>query len=284
MYLIYAYVKKDINKVVYVGQTKDLKNRRYKHEHREPIYQNGKEYNYPLSRGFRKYGVNAYDLIILEDNLTREEIDEREIYWINYYNTYKDPAGYNQTPGGKRGKEYFKFNEETISLAKKLLKEQKPFKEISEITGISIVMLSEINSGTRHRDENEQYPLNYYTHGRKLSLETVDKIINLLLEGELTQQQIAIQLNVKENQVGRINQGTAYKRDNLKYPLRTKVVSGKRKVLNNKELQQLIQDIMNTDISFEKLGIKYGISISTVYSINKGKSRKQENLEYPLRK
>lgn len=38
MPLIYAYIKKTENKVVYVGQTINLKNRRYDHEIVDPTH------------------------------------------------------------------------------------------------------------------------------------------------------------------------------------------------------------------------------------------------------
>lgn len=70
--IIYAYKKIDENKIVYVGQTINLSFRHKQHIQYDPYNENNKEYNYPLSRGIRKYGSKAYELIILEDNLTQE--------------------------------------------------------------------------------------------------------------------------------------------------------------------------------------------------------------------
>ena len=99
MNVIYAYKKNSENKIVYVGQTKNLEQRHKTHIQYDPFNINNPEYNYPLSRGIRKYGEEAYSLIILEDNVPDEQLDEREIYWIKYYNTYFN--GYNQSTGGK---------------------------------------------------------------------------------------------------------------------------------------------------------------------------------------
>lgn len=38
----------------------------------DPYNKKAKEYNYPLSRGVRKYGAEEYELIILEDNVSLE--------------------------------------------------------------------------------------------------------------------------------------------------------------------------------------------------------------------
>ena len=70
--VIYAYKKIDENKIVYIGQTVNLEYRHKQHIKYDPWNPNNKEYNYPLSRGIRKYGSNAYELIILEDNLLKD--------------------------------------------------------------------------------------------------------------------------------------------------------------------------------------------------------------------
>lgn len=284
MPLIYAYIKKTENKVVYVGQTINLKNRRYNHEIVDPTHKNLREYNYPLSRGIRKYGLEEYECIILEDNIPEEKIDEREIFWIDYYDTYKNPEGYNLTPGGKSGPRYTKFNEDTILLAKKLIKDQIPFSEISERTGISIVHLSQINTGKRHYDEKEKYPLSNMTRGRKISEEEVNLIISLLKEQKLTIQEISNITNISENIITSINIGKSHKKEKEVYPLRNRVVSGKRKTPTEEELQLLINDLINSSISFPILAKKYGVGTTTIYNINKGKTRKNEELNYPLRK
>ena len=96
--VIYAYKKKQTNKIVYVGQTVDLVSRHKQHFEYDPFNIHNKEYDYPLSRGIRKYGEDAYDLIVLEDNIPNELLNDREKYWIKYYDTYWN--GYNQTIGG----------------------------------------------------------------------------------------------------------------------------------------------------------------------------------------
>ena len=284
MPLIYAYKKKTEQKIVYFGQTSNLKRRRYQHEITDPYHEKVKEYNFPLSRGIRKYGIEEYECLVLEDNIPESEIDDREKYWINYYDTYEDPLGYNLTPGGKSGSRYYKFEKSIINLAKSLIKEGRPFSEIKEIAGISIEHLSEINTGKRHFDENENYPLNIMTRGRKTTEEEVNNIYSLLKEGQLTIREISKKINVSESVVSSINTGQCFKRENEIYPLRQKVHSKTRHVLKENELMKLINDLMNTIIPFSELSKKYNIGITTVHNINKGKTRKKDNFSYPLRK
>lgn len=95
-----AYIYKITNKInnkIYIGKTERSIEERWK-EHCSHI----KVYpNIPLYRAISKYGKDNFSIEIIEecDNIS---IDEREIYWINYYNTYLG-EGYNCTGGGEGG-------------------------------------------------------------------------------------------------------------------------------------------------------------------------------------
>lgn len=82
----------------YIGQSKNIYNRY--HNHHKYDYENPKnsQYDTKLYKAIRKYGIHNFLITVIE--LCEEaDLDNREIYWINYYNTYKD--GYNSTPGGQ---------------------------------------------------------------------------------------------------------------------------------------------------------------------------------------
>jgi len=87
----------------YIGQTKYTEEERWKDHCQEAFQSNRKTYNTILSHAIRKYGADNFKVIILEDNLSNEDLNEREIYWIDYYKTYyKDnDYGYNMTRGGQ---------------------------------------------------------------------------------------------------------------------------------------------------------------------------------------
>ena len=76
--IIYGYKKISTNEIVYVGQTTDLTTRRYRHETHDPYNPNIKEYNYPLSKGIRKYGIENYECVILEEVEKEQDLNERE--------------------------------------------------------------------------------------------------------------------------------------------------------------------------------------------------------------
>lgn len=99
---IYLIINK-INNHKYIGKAKDIKNRWYHHLY-EARKKGNKAYNYPLSKAIRKYGIENFDLIILE-NINQIEYDnissEKERYWIAKYNTFNNRKDYNQTQGGE---------------------------------------------------------------------------------------------------------------------------------------------------------------------------------------
>ena len=90
-------IQNKINGHSYIGMSKDIP-LRWKHHINESQNPNSKEYEKTLYRAFRKYGINNFSFGILE-YCKEEELREKEIYWINYYNSYKN--GYNETSGGK---------------------------------------------------------------------------------------------------------------------------------------------------------------------------------------
>lgn len=283
-YVIYKYIKTDENEVVYVGRTNNLERRRREHEIYEPTEINRPHYNYPLSRGIRKYGAEAYRCEIIEEVSTYEESLKQEKYWIKYYDTFNDPGKYNYTPGGELNFTTAKFADEIIEEVKELLEQQIDYETIRDRTGVSISHISEINTGKRRKDKNRTYPINEMTRGRKISSKELQEIIELLKTTQITCAEIGKKYNVSGSAIQRINNGSAQRQNDIDYPIRKRVTPHKKHTLTTVELSELYNDIINTNISFNQLAVKYNISVTTVYNINKGTSRKNNNYSYPLRK
>ena len=51
-----------------------------------------------IHKALLKHGLINFNLYILESDLTRDCLNDREIYWIEYFDSYR--KGYNQTKGG----------------------------------------------------------------------------------------------------------------------------------------------------------------------------------------
>lgn len=98
MYIIYKHTN-SITKKAYIGLTKHSITHRF-NQHKVDAFRHRKG-ELPTSafyRAMRKYGTECWESEILEENLSYEEANTREQYFISYFNTYS--KGYNSTIGG----------------------------------------------------------------------------------------------------------------------------------------------------------------------------------------
>lgn len=85
-------ITNQLNGKSYIGASIDIQ-RRWK-EHKRMLYKAD------IYDAFIKYGINNFSFEAIE--LCKEnKLNEREKYWISYYDTYKN--GYNMTTGGEGG-------------------------------------------------------------------------------------------------------------------------------------------------------------------------------------
>lgn len=118
-----------INHKCYIGQSIDL-NKRLAH-HLSNI--KNKRCDNPLYRAINKYGLDNFDVTIVEvleasDDL-KSKLDEREKYYICKYNSYGS-SGYNQTLGGDSGVLGYKFTEEQKNhVSRNSLKQAEEYKK-----------------------------------------------------------------------------------------------------------------------------------------------------------
>lgn len=88
------------NGKVYIGQTNDFTARRNQH-----LSDAKMNVDYKIYRAMRKYNTTKDDFEIIESNIDSQDLaNEREIYWIAFYDSYHN--GYNSTPGGQTGSYY----------------------------------------------------------------------------------------------------------------------------------------------------------------------------------
>ncbi len=92
-----------INQKSYIGLTTKTPEIRYKEHIRAAFNSNDKSYNELLKKAIRKYGIENFIVEEIDKADNEKELKEKEIYWIQYYNTYylnKNSNGYNMTLGG----------------------------------------------------------------------------------------------------------------------------------------------------------------------------------------
>lgn len=100
-----AYIYKitnTLNGKMYIGKTEQTIEKRFQ-QHCNDSQREGME-NRPLYKAMRKYGVEFFSIEEIEQT---DQPEEREIYWIEFYGTFKN--GYNATLGGD-GKKYIDYD------------------------------------------------------------------------------------------------------------------------------------------------------------------------------
>lgn len=183
----YGIIYKAINLVnskVYIGQTiNTLEYRKLKH-------MNKSKHNCDtiFCRAIRKYGELNFDWSIIDSAESQDELNEKEIYWIDFYKSHifrDDSNGYNMTLGGE-GISGFNHSNET---KRKMSKDRKGKnvgtynhrygKTLSEEAKIKI---SNVHKGKtiseKHRKilSESHKGENHHNYGKHLSEETKRKI------------------------------------------------------------------------------------------------------------
>lgn len=149
---IYCFENK-INNKKYIGQSVKIKTR-IKQRIDCSKNKNYIGYGTKFYKALRKYGVDNFNVTILEE-CEESQLDEREIYWITFYDTYKN--GYNSNRGGvnvtERNEEHPMAkltNNEVLKIKDILLNNtRKSFRKIGEEFGVSQSEISGINNGSK---------------------------------------------------------------------------------------------------------------------------------------
>ena len=149
-----AYIYKitnDINGKIYIGKTEfSIIKRLDEHIHDAFRERNEKR---PLYAAMRKYGAEHFHIELIEET---DNPNEREIYWIEQYGSFK--KGYNATRGGD-GKKYLDYD-----LIERVYNETKSVKETGTILNIdkghvSDILKSRGYNPTKIRAELKQKPV-----------------------------------------------------------------------------------------------------------------------------
>ena len=90
-----------VNGKVYVGQTVNTLKYRKEQHWREAICPSRK--NVHFHNALLKYGIDNFEFEIIDRARDVDELNKKESYWIDYYNSTDSRYGYNKDSGGKSG-------------------------------------------------------------------------------------------------------------------------------------------------------------------------------------
>lgn len=198
-----------INGKLYIGQSVQIEKRFEQHK-KVAFSRKDPNYNNLIYKAIRKYGLDNFKFEIIEEVSEDQDLDEREIYWISHYNSYKE--GYNMTPGGStlRGEDSptAKVARDVVVQIRTLygarIRKKDVYEQVKDKVTQSqfdhiwrfetwLDVLSEVNT-----PENRDF--HFHQRGgkqeggndaRKLSQEEIDYIIHLRDDEKLTWKEIA---------------------------------------------------------------------------------------------
>jgi len=105
-YGIIYKITNNINGKIYIGQTKNTFNKRYKNNFEKYAI------NPLLKSDIKQYGYNNFTIDKeIDVALNKDELNQKEIYWIEFYNSFNREYGYNMRTGCHKRKV---MNEEDI--------------------------------------------------------------------------------------------------------------------------------------------------------------------------
>lgn len=107
----------------------------------------------------RKYGFVNFDFTVIEE-CSQEELNEKEMLYIQQYQSNKKPFGYNQNEGGQTNSHSRKLTEEDVD---KIIIRLKTSYDSANIIckefGVGATLVRDINRGDIYYRDNETYPI-----------------------------------------------------------------------------------------------------------------------------
>lgn len=217
---IYKITNTITNKM-YVGQSNNPTERWRQHKLRANAGEDkGKS---AIHDAMRTYGNENFTFEIIG---WFEDYNEKEKYYIQYYNTLL-PNGYNIQPGGKEpphkyGEEHHNsvYSQELIDkIIDDLLSKKYTQKEIEEKYNANQVLITSINRGVTHRRKGVEYPIiktsKYHCDDKQF-----DSIVYLLKNSVCTCAEIAQYFGFSTSTIKAINAGRNHYDENISYPIR----------------------------------------------------------------
>lgn len=109
-----------------------------------------------ISKAIREYGADSFCFEILE-LCSKDMLDERESYWIDYYNTYSG-YGYNAAPGGEGAPHKVKLSDEDVlRVCEDIANTDHTLRQIAKKYNVSNKTISDINYGHSRSNITSMY-------------------------------------------------------------------------------------------------------------------------------
>ena len=127
---IYA-IKNKVNDKVYIGQTSQEVRKRFM-QHLKPCTLASRG-NYKFYKAIKELGKENFYYEILEKDVPKSKAKEREIYYIEKYDSYEN--GYNSTPGGDS--RFYIYKQDDLHKLKDLYIHKTKYKSMAKLFGVN---------------------------------------------------------------------------------------------------------------------------------------------------
>lgn len=175
-----------INNKVYIGQSQDIDTRLRGHK---STLKANTHFNIHLQRAYNKYGIDSFTYEIQEE-CSEDIINERESYWIEFYNSRDRFHGYNIDYGGTKDvfSEEHKIN---ISIRRKGMYEidatniDITYLEILEVLkqktkNEKLLLYAMLINSKRYSDDNGVFYMSYKEMSRKTGIKSKNTLIKII--------------------------------------------------------------------------------------------------------
>jgi len=275
-------IKNKVNGKKYVGQSIDVKDRFRKHKRK---LRKNKHDNIHLQRSYNKHGKENFEFYILEE-VIKEKLNEKEIYWINHFDTFEG-EGYNLQSGGNNNFEVSETARKNMSEAQKgkIISEETKKKMSKSLKGKNHPMygkkhtkkskkkMSAAAKGRKLSDEHKR-KISEANKGRKISERKKENMRKLTKEDclniykmyknkDIYQKEIAEKFNIDRRTVEKILKCKHWSTKKLKKHENTTSKLSKKKCLN------IYKSYHNSDLSQRDIAKKFNVSQSTVGKITR---------------
>ena len=115
-----------------------------------------------LHNAMRKYGYDNFIIEPLEENIPNDQLDQKEIFYIDLLKSKKEYGNYNLTNGGDGGQKSSKLDNIKIQELYAMLLDMDKYPRIQEIAdyfNMDASEIAKINKGIYWIDDSLTYPL-----------------------------------------------------------------------------------------------------------------------------
>ena len=123
--------------------------------------------------------------------------------------------------------------------------------------------------------KGENHPRNTVTD------ENLYRVIEDLRNGKLTDRAIAKKYSLTDKIIADINHGYSHRLNDISYPIREK--RGRQK-LTKEQVNEIKILLKTTSLSYTQIAKQFGVTKSNIYHINTGRTFKNSEEEYPIRR